>query len=342
MSDAGRVALVTGANGFVGSNLCEVLHERGYRVKALMRPGSKSQNLEGVPAEIVHGQISEPESFAQAIVGVDVVFHVAGAVRERKRGDFMRINAEASGVVARACAERPGGPPRLVMMSSQAAVGPAPSLDRPTTEEDEPRPVSEYGRSKLAGEQAVRAFAGELAVSIVRPPTVYGPRDTDFYDVFKMAQRGLVLKPGFDTKLYNIVHAVDLAEASVKVAEEGEHVSGLEGGQGVYFAHDGGTYAWEELAAATARALGRSARVLPLPGFLTYGVAAAMTVGSWVTGEPPIVNFDKVPEILGSTWICSADKLHERLGFLPRFPINTGLSHTAGWYRAQGLLPAAR
>lgn len=342
MSGAGKVALVTGANGFVGSNLCERLLERGFRVKAFMRPGSKDENLRGVGAEIVHGQISDPESFAAALPEVDVVFHVAGIVRERKRGDFMRINADAAGVVAKCSATRPGGPPRLVLISSQTAVGPAPSLDQPTSEDDEPRPISEYGRSKLAGEAAMRAFAGELALSIVRPPTVYGPRDTDFYDVFKMAQRGLVLKPGFNTKLYNIVHALDLAEASLLVAEKGEHVTGPSGGKGVYFAHDGGTYAWEELAAATASALGKTARVLPLPGFLTYGVAAAMTVGAWVTGEPPIVNFDKVPEILGSTWVCTAEKLHEQLGFRPSYPINTGLSHTAGWYRAQGLLPAAR
>jgi nucleoside-diphosphate-sugar epimerase len=341
MSPAPKVALVTGANGFVGSNLCELLLERGLRVKALMRPGSKDSNLKDLGVEVVFGQISEPESFSKAIIGVDVVFHVAGLVRERKRGDFKRVNEDAAGFVARCCAERPGGPPRLVLISSQAAVGPAPALDQPTSEDDEPKPISEYGRSKLGGERAMRAFAHAVPLSIVRPPTVYGPRDTDFYDVFKMAQRGLVLKPGFDTKLYNIVHAVDLAEASLLVAEKGETVEGSGGGQGVYFAHDGGTYAWEELAAATATALGRSARVLPLPGFLTYGVAAAMTVGSWITGEPPIVNFDKVPEILGSTWICSAQKLHEKLGFEPRYPIAAGLSHTATWYRAQGLLPRA-
>jgi nucleoside-diphosphate-sugar epimerase len=341
MSSTSKVALVTGANGFVGSNLCEVLLARGYRVKAFMRQGSKDENLKDVGAEVVHGQISEAESFEKAVKDVDTVFHVAGIVRERKRGDFMRVNAEAAGVVAKTCASRKGGPPRLVLISSQAAAGPAPSLDRPTAEDDEPRPISEYGRSKLAGEAAMRAFAHELPLSIVRPPTVYGPRDTDFYDVFKMAQRGVVLKPGFNTKLYNVVHAVDLAEASVLVSESGEYIREPSGGVGVYFAHDGGTYAWEELAAATATALGKSARVLPLPGFLTYGVAAAMTVGSWVTGEPPIVNFDKVPEILGSTWVCSARKLHDDLGFRPRYPIATGLAHTAEWYRSRGLLPAA-
>lgn len=342
MNDRAKVALVTGANGFVGSNLCELLSGRGYHVKAFMRPGSKDENLKNAGAEIVHGQISELPSFAAAITDVDVVFHVAGMVRERKKGDFQRVNVDAAKVVAQACADRPGGPPRLVLISSQAAVGPAPTLDRPTTEEDEPRPISEYGRSKLGGEIAMRAFAHALPLSIIRPPTVYGPRDTDFYDVFKMAQRGLVLKPGFDTKLYNIVHAHDLAEASTLVAEKGETVDGPTGGKGVYFAHDGGTYAWEELATATATALGKSTRVLPLPGFLTYGVAAAMTVGSWVTGEPPILNFDKVPEVLGSTWVCSAQKLHESLGFEPSYPIATGLSHTASWYRAQGLLPTPK
>ncbi len=165
------IALVTGANGFVGSHLVDLLLESGYQVRCLVRGTSDLRWLEGKNVELRHGGILDPSSLAGAVRGADYVFHVAGITRARRREDFLRVNGEGTRNLAEACAKHAPGVRKIVYCSSLAAGGPAPS-SRPIDEESPAVPHSTYGRSKLEGEIALLRLADRLSYSIVRPPAI--------------------------------------------------------------------------------------------------------------------------------------------------------------------------
>src|SRR5581483_5661701 len=113
-----------------------------------------------------------------------------------RRGDFFEVNERGTRFVAEACAAQTF-PPRLVLVSSVAAAGPAPR-GQVRTEADPPAPVSHYGRSKLAGERAAAKFAASVPITIVRPGVVFGPRDTGFVQVLRSLRKFRChLSPGF-------------------------------------------------------------------------------------------------------------------------------------------------
>ncbi len=152
-------ALVTGGQGFVGSHLCARLVAQGHRVRVLARPSSDLGNLAGVDVEVVRGDVTQPASLPSAVAGCDVIFHVAGALKGLREQDLFRVNADGTrNLLAAAAGARPR-PSRFVYVSSVAAAGPSPGGSAPRTEEMPLQPLTWYGHSKLAGENAVRADA---------------------------------------------------------------------------------------------------------------------------------------------------------------------------------------
>lgn len=326
--------LLTGGTGFVGPITAKALADRGHQIRALVRASSNRSGLEasGAPIEFAFGDICDADTLPAALEGVDAIVHIAAVTKGLRREDYFRVNHFGTRNLAEAA--RAAGVKRFVHCSTLAVLGPMPH-GRPSTEDDTPAPVSFYGTSKLAGEEVLRRMAGDLELTIVRPPIVYGPRDTDFFEVFKMAARGLGIKPGlFGSKRYSIIHVEDLAEAMALALENGRHVEGMQGGQGVYHVSDGGVYTWEELIRRAGQALGReNTVVLPVPETLAWPVGVWGEIASRVTGKPQIVNLDKVRESAGPGWACSIDRAIEELGYSPRFPLDEGLVNTAVWYR---------
>lgn len=325
--------LLTGATGFVGPATAKALHEAGHQVRCLVRPTSNREELEatGYDFEYALGDVCSPGPLADALDGVDAVVHVAGVTKGIRREDYYRVNAYGSRLLAEAAVAK--GVRRFVHCSTLAVAGPMPN-GRPVNEEDPLAPVSEYGRSKLAGEEVVRRHGGKLDLTIVRPPIVYGPRDRDFFEVFKMGARGFGISPGLlEPKRYSIIHVDDLAHSLVLALEKGRHVEGMTGGAGTYYVSDGGIHPWNELIRNAASALGRgSAFVLPFPEQLSWPVGLVSDLAARFTGKPQIVSLDKVRESMGPGFACAIDKAREELGFAPAWPLQEGLEQTAKWY----------
>ncbi|MDX5399840.1 MAG: NAD(P)-dependent oxidoreductase, partial [Actinomycetes bacterium] len=184
--------LLTGGTGFVGPSVAEALARRGHRIRALVRATSDRRRLETIEGlEFADGDVCTADSLPPALEGVDAVVHVAAVTKGLRRDDYFRVNHFGTRQLAEAAVA--AGVPRFLHCSTLAVAGPMP-LGRPSLEEDAPAPVSHYGTSKLAGEEAVRRHADKLHLTIVRPPIVYGPRDKDFFEVFKMAALGVGLK----------------------------------------------------------------------------------------------------------------------------------------------------
>jgi nucleoside-diphosphate-sugar epimerase len=322
--------LVTGATGFIGTALVERLIGTGHDVRALVRSTSRTAALERLGVELVRGELSDRAVLARAIAGCERVFHVAGIVKALSASELFRANADATRNVAEACAAA-ATPPVLVYVSSLAAAGPA--LDgRPRCEEDPPAPVSLYGESKLAGEDAVRALAAHVPATIVRPPIVYGAHDRELVpQLVRMARLGVVVRTG-RPKRYSVLHVSDLGDALVAAAERGRRVRGA-GPDGVYFLEDGAEHTWDEIALAACAALGRRARVLPVPEVAGVVVAAGSSLIAAVTRVPSILSFDKVKELRQSAWTCTAARAARELGFAPQFPLAEGMREAVGPYQ---------
>jgi uncharacterized protein YbjT (DUF2867 family) len=185
---------VTGATGFIGTTLIEQLLARGDEVRALVRDVGRASELRAMGADLVRGDVARPDSLAEAVPDVDVVVHLAGIVKAVSRAEFFSVNVEGTRSLARVVARSARA--KFVLVSSLAAAGPS-TPGRPRVETDRPAPVSIYGQSKLAAEDALRAFAPTLDASIIRPPIVYGPRDKEFLpSLFRLARTGVVAKSG--------------------------------------------------------------------------------------------------------------------------------------------------
>jgi len=323
-----RRALVTGGHGFLGSHLVDLLLERGFAVRCLLRPGRAESALGGRPVEVARGDLRRPEGLAEAVRGVQYVFHVAGLLAARSPAEFREVNADGAGRLA-AAARGADGLVRFVLVSSQAAAGPSPD-GRPVTEDLPPNPLTHYGRSKLLGEEAVRASG--IPFTIVRPPAIYGPRDAALLPLFQIASRGLW--PGLEGpgRRFNLLHARDVARGILLAAE-------AEGARGrIYFLSDGQGLSYPDVARSMERAFGRRTRRIPVPDFVLDLAAAVSDEVMGLLGRTPVFSRDKARELKGRLWICSAARADAELGWRPAVGLDEGIKETADWYRQKGLL----
>jgi nucleoside-diphosphate-sugar epimerase len=314
---------ITGATGFVGGHLIERL--AGNEVSCLAR--GASEELARAGCRVVTGAISVPAALDALVSGADVVFHVAGAIAARSEAEFMAVNRDGTAAVARACAR--AGVKRLVYVSSVAVTGPS-ERGRPVDETAPPRPLTPYGRSKRAGEQAVRESGA--AFTIVRPPIVYGPRDGQTLRLFRMAHRGLAPLVGDGAQELSLVHAFDLAEALVAAAASPAAAGGT------YHAAHPEVVSQRALLEEIGRAVGRRPRLVPVP---VRAVRAALVVAGAVarlTGRPTLLDPSKGPELVARAWTCAAEAIARDTGWRAQIPLARGLRETAGWYAAAGWL----
>ena len=320
-------ALVTGATGFVGSHLAEALRRRGDDVTALIRSPGKAAALKPLGVRLVAGDLSDADSLARAVEGQDVVFHVAGLVAARNEAEFMRGNRDGTaGLVAAAGA---AGRPRFVLVSSMAAGGPA-QPGKPLSGTEPARPVTFYGRSKLAAETAVTSSS--LPWVIVRPPTVYGPRDREVLKVFRMARLGLAPVFGDGSQQLSAVHGADLAEALVAAA-----TSAATPGKMYYPCHPE-IFTSADFVRAIGTAVGRRVALIPVPAPVGRALLAVTEASARLANQTTILTRDKANEFFQAAWIGDPGPLTRDSGWRATHDLRSGLADTFRWYRDAGWL----
>jgi nucleoside-diphosphate-sugar epimerase len=317
---------LTGGTGFVGSHLVDTLCAAGMRPRVLVRDAANPRWIGGVDADFVEGSLEDPDSLERLVRGAGTVIHLAGVLRAAREFDFDRGNREGTAnLVAAIRRSAPGA--RLIHVSSLAAAGP--SRDPEGRSPDDPAaPISAYGRSKLAGEREAAGLGDSRWWCILRPPAVYGPRDTDILEFFKMASRGLAAIPAGERWL-TMAFVGDVVRAIPAAASAGAHGR-------VYHLGERSPQRLERIFDLLAAGAGRRVRVLRVPSVVikTAGVAGSSLQRLGWRRIPLTV--DKSSELLARHWTARTAPSLDALGLGEGTLFVQGAESTWRWYRLMG------
>ncbi len=318
--------LVTGATGFVGGHLVDRLLERGDTVTALVRSRARAEPLAARGVRLVVGDLADRDALADAVHNQRLVYHVAALLGAANEADLIAANRDGTANVARAADAEPT-PPRLVLVSSMAAGGPA-QRGAPRRTAGNDHPVTAYGRSKLAAEQALAQFPLEWIA--LRPPVIYGPRDRDaFLPLVKLVKCGVAPTFGDGTMEASFLEVHDLIEAIILAGD-----SALS--RDVFYVNHPEVVTQSQLMRLIAAALGRTALPLPIPEWAARAVLSV--TGAWadLTHQKSILHPDKIHEFYQPAWTADPSAFIAATGWQPTSSLAQGLAATVAWYRQAG------
>ena len=319
-------AVITGSNGFIGSSLVSALLGQGADIRCLVR--SESRTTDTTVRRFVI-DYADPESIVKsgALVDADVVFHVAGVTKALTLDGFRAGNVMPTRSLIQALSHQNPGLKRFVLVSSQAASGPAPSELAPVTESEPPMPIEDYGRSKLEAENLLRNTDLPFTHTIIRPAAVYGPRDVDFLPLFKQIKGRRGIYPGNRKSYISLIHVSDLVDG-ILLAATSEAAANK-----TYFLTNEVAVTWEHVYNAVATVMDKSIWHVNIP----FGaIAAAGKLGdvyAKLSGTVPILNSKKIDLARPKFWICSPEKAIREFNFNATLPMLEGMALTYAWYK---------
>jgi nucleoside-diphosphate-sugar epimerase len=297
--------LVTGAGGFVGSTLCDMLMQRGDSVRAATRGDV--------------GEINGKTDWTAALQDIDYVVHLAARVHVLHDPDsplYAETNAEGTRRLAEAAAL--AGVRRLVYVSSIKVNGEE-TTGRAYMASDEPHPIDAYGSSKLFGEQYLYRVAAQssLQVAIVRPPVVYGPGvRANFLRLLRLVDQGWPLPLGSVHNRRSLVNVWNLCDVLMCLLTHPAAAGRT------WLVSDCEDLSTAELIRRMATAMQRPARLVPVPAGLLSFMAR-------LTGRQA-----ELARLCGSL-VVDSSPLRDELGWTPPVGVDAALSRTVAWYRTQ-------
>lgn len=325
--------LVTGATGFIGGHLAERLAGEGRRVQCLVRSTSNTTLLERLGVELVVGDITQPDSLAEAVAGCRDVFHCAALVSDwATRSEIAQINVEGTRNLLEASVA--SGAQRFIHLSTTDVYG-YPGGSEVDESCGAPRFRNWYAQTKRAAEEQVRRIerSGALETVILRPATVYGPRSTEVVgEIAKAIRNGTMLLIDRGRPLAGLCYVQNLIDAALlasnSTAARGE----------AFNICDGSDITWRQFTAGLADGLGCSRPRWSLSYGIAIGIAFSLESGYRLlrsaTGlsMPPLLSRQAV-HVLGIDQGFSNRKAREVLGWAPRVDYATGLRETLAWLK---------
>jgi dihydroflavonol-4-reductase len=316
------IAVVTGANGFVGSHLVDFLLSKNFRVRCIVRKSSNLQWLKEKNIEVLKCGLTDKAGLREAFNGADYIFHVAGVVKSKKPEGYFKGNVETTRVLLDTALEFRDTIKKFLVVSSLTVSGPSMN-GTPVNEENECKPITTYGRSKLAEEELARSYMDRLPITICRAPAVYGERDTEILIFFNTFNKGLMTTIGFDRKVLSLIHVADLVEGFY-LAAINENSAGK-----VYFISSEKYYTWEEVGEITSRVLNKKPLKVKVPHSIVYSIAAIAQFFAMFSSKPATLNIEKAKDITRHAWTCDTSKAARELGYRQKISIEEGIKEPA-------------
>ncbi len=328
LSNILKSIMLTGATGFIGSHIAEKLVREKVPIHLFVRRRNRLIDLlEKKGAKIFVSPLDDLETLKKSIKDINVIIHCAGATKAIRKADYFKTNVVFTSNLLSLLTRHQ----KFVFISSQAAAGPS-SSPIPIDEESEPNPLSFYGKSKLLAENHIREWGKENGNNyvILRPSTVYGPREGDLYKTFMLINKGFFLMLGDGQIKISIIHVEDLVNAIITATE---HPSSGE----TYFVSNDEGYSWKEIGQSVGKALNKTHVLkVKIPVSIAYPVAFFYDCLSLITRKPVLINRQKILEMRQSAWLCSNRKIKKDLGWKPKVSLDMGIKQTADWYIKEG------
>ena len=323
--------LVTGASGFLGGRLAEMLAERGEPVRVLARGSSDLRHLSHLRIQIVRGDLGDTVALAEAMRGVRVVYHCAACSTDwAASATYIAANVAGTQNVLDA-AVRAGSVERFLHVSTTDVYG------YPRVPCDESAPLRNvglpYNRTKILGEEAVWRAHREhgLPVTVVRPATIYGPRGKDFVvEIAKLLRQRMMLLIDSGRARGGFSYVDNVAAAMTQAAEHQSTVGRS------YNICDETHMTWREYVVALAGALGYGRPWLSLPFPLAMALGGAMEAPSRLLklrGRPLLTRH--AAYLLGRSQEFPAGRARQEFGFAPQVSFAEGMARSAAWERAR-------
>lgn len=324
--DRKPIAVVTGGTGFVGSHLVDLLIEKEYEVRCIVRKTSDLKWLNNKDVKIYDCGLYDKSAIKEVIKDADYVYHVAGVVKSKTKEGYFKGNVETTKTLIDAALESEAKLKRFLVVSSQTVTGP--SLDgKPVNEETECKPITTYGKSKLEEEKLVLSYKDKLPVTICRAPAVYGERDTEIFIYFKTFSKGLTTTIGFNEKKLSLIHVLDLVNGFYLAATNEKSI-----GQ-IYFISSEEFYTWAQINEITSVIMRKKPLVIKVPHFVVFTIAAVAQFAAMFSSKPATLNIEKAKDITQRYWICDTSKAIRDLGYQQKISIEEGIERTVNWYK---------
>lgn len=308
--------LVTGANGFVGSQLCQMLADDGYKVRAAYRKPCKDNNLY---EQVVVDEIGHRTDWEEALQDVDYVIHLAARVHVMKETSddpltkFREVNLYGTTNLARQAAQ--SGVKRLVYISSIKVNGES-TNNHPFTADDEPSPADPYAISKAEAEAELLDISRQtgLEIAIIRPPLVYGPGVRgNFLRLLALVNRGIPLPLANINNARNMVSLTNMCDLLITCLEHPKAAGN------VFLLSDGVSLSTSELIKMIAHAMGIRSRLFPFPLFL-------LKYMGFLIGQHGTIS-----RLCGSLEV-DIEKTQQYLDWIPPQPPDEGIQKAVEWF----------
>ncbi len=333
-----KKVLITGASGFVGSFLVQEALNQGFEVYAGIRTTSKKDFLTDPRINFIELGLSRKEMIVEKLtyyekkIGrFDFVIHNAGVTKSHKKNDFDRVNFQYTKNIIEALIEANCVPDKFVYISSLAAYGPGDEKNmQPITELSVPNPVSLYGKSKLKSEEFIYGLK-DFPYLIFRPTGVYGPREKDYFLMYKSIKNHLETYVGSSQQQITFVYVKDLASLIIKSLNS--NISAKS-----YFVTDGNSYTAEEFSEIVKKHLNVNAISIVFPKTLVKIIAYCLEKLFAIFGKVPTINTEKYKEISAKNWLCNSEKVYRDFNTKPNYNLYAGLKETISWYQQKNLL----
>jgi len=327
--------LITGASGFIGSFLVEVAIKRNYKVYAGVRNTSNLTYLRDSRIQFFKADLADKEAIKSNLTKFskfDFIIHNAGVTKSCRKSNFNKVNYQYTKNLIEALYETNTIPQKFIQISSLAAYGPGDEKTLvPINITDTPHPISYYGKSKLKTEQYIKSLKG-FPYLIFCPTGVYGPREKDYYVMYKSIKQGLETYINTSKQQISFIYIKDLCKLVIGALDS--NITGKS-----YFVSDLNEYTSYEFNWLIKMKLNKKTIALTFPGFLVRILAFINEkISCFFLGRIPTLNTEKFKEISQKNWLCNSSSLIKDFNFKPEYDLSKGLDETIKWYKKENLL----